>query len=139
MEEKDHTQTIHEKGYRVTPQRLAILNVLEQSEGHLSATEIFERTRKILPAVTEATVYRNLDFLVNEGLVLMAHVGSGKMVYESTRHAHHHLICRKCGASQEVPHTLLQALFEELSRISGYQIDTLHVTFFGLCAGCQSD
>ncbi len=139
MPEKEPAQMLHQQGYRVTPQRLAILSVLEETDGHLTATEVYERARKILPAVTEATVYRNLDFLVNQGLVLMAHVGSGKMVYESTRHAHHHLICRKCGTSQEIPHALLQSLFEELSTLSGYQIDSLHVTFFGLCPGCQSE
>lgn len=138
MSEKEPAQTLHQQGYRVTPQRLAILNVIEESDGHLSAMEVYERTRKILPGVTEATIYRNLDFLVNQGLILMAHVGSGKVVYESTRRLHHHLICRKCGASQEIPHTLLTNLFEELSRVSGYQVDTFHVTFFGICSNCQS-
>lgn len=139
MSDKETIKDLHRLGYRVTPQRLAILQVLEETPGHLSAIEIYEKTRKILPGVTEATIYRNLDFLVNQGLALMAHVGSGKIVYESTRHAHHHLICKKCGGSIEIPHILLKTLFDELRQFSGYQIDTVHVTFFGLCSECQSE
>ena len=125
-------------GYRLTPQRLAILQVIQHSQGHLSASEIFERSLQILPGITEATIYRTLDFLVAQGLALIAHVGSGRIVYESAHHHHHHLICRKCGGSVVISQQDLQPIYDQLASLTGFRLDSSHVTFFGLCPNCQS-
>jgi Fe2+ or Zn2+ uptake regulation protein len=87
--------------------------------------------------MTEATVYRTLSFLTEQGLVLAAHVGSGQLVYEIAEHAHHHLICRACGDTHEIDHTLLLTLYQQFQSSTGYQIDSVHLTLFGLCPGCQ--
>jgi Fe2+ or Zn2+ uptake regulation protein len=130
--------SIRSRGFRLTPQRVAILTVLLDSEGHLSASEIFERAVSRIPGLTEATIYRTLDFLVSQSLALIAHIGSGRIVYESALHAHHHLICRKCGHSVAVSHANLQSLYDHLENTSGFRMDTSHITFFGLCPACQS-
>jgi Fe2+ or Zn2+ uptake regulation protein len=127
---------LRKSGYRLTPQRLAILQVLEETHGHLSAAEIFQAAVHRLPGLTEATVYRTLDFLIGHGLALVAHIGSGRMVYESALHDHHHLICRKCGQSTEIGQVELAALFKHFEKSTGYHIDASHVTFFGLCPDC---
>jgi len=124
-------------GYRLTPQRLVVLRVLDESHGHLSAGEIYQLAAARLPGLTEATVYRTLDFLVSQGLALAAHIGSGRMVYESAIHDHHHLICRSCGASVEINHQDLATLFRHFEQTTGFIIDASHVTFFGLCPDCQ--
>jgi Fe2+ or Zn2+ uptake regulation protein len=121
----------------MTPQRQAILRVIEEAQHHLTPLEVIERARARLPGVTDATIYRTLSFLSAQGLILEAHVGSGQLVYESAAHAHHHLICRACGQSHQIDHTVLQALYQELERSSGFVIDSFHVTFFGLCPTCQ--
>lgn len=131
------TDKLRSRGYRLTPQRLAILNILENAGRHLTPQEIFEQAQRALPGMTEATVYRTLSFLSEQGLVLAAHVGSGQLVYEIAGHDHHHLICRSCGATQEIDHALLSSLYEQFQSSTGYQIDSMHVTFFGLCPGCQ--
>lgn len=123
----------------MTPQRLAILQVLEDSHGHLSALEIFERASRQMPGMTEATIYRTLDFLVANGLALIAHIGSGRIVYESAQHAHHHLICHVCGGSVAVGQADLQPVYDHLERATGYQLDSSHVTFFGRCPHCQQN
>ena len=137
MTSSDSLNQLRKSGYRLTPQRLAILQVLEETHGHLSAAEIFQSSAHRLPGLTEATVYRTLDFLVGHGLALVAHIGSGRMVYESAQHNHHHLICRKCGQSAEINHAELVALFKHFEKSTGYHIDASHVTFFGLCPDCQ--
>jgi Fe2+ or Zn2+ uptake regulation protein len=90
-----------------------------------------------MPGVTEATVYRTLDFLTRNGLALVAHVGSGKLVYESTAHDHHHLICRDCGYTVEIEHDLLSVLYSKFKERTGFLIDCSHVTFFGYCPDCE--
>jgi Fur family transcriptional regulator, ferric uptake regulator len=129
-------KTLRKKGYRLTPQRLAILRVLEEDGGHLSPCEIFEHASRLLPGLTEATVYRTLDFLAQHGLALVAHVGDGRLVYESADHEHHHLICRTCGHTVEIEHDLLETLYQKFFERTGYHIDCCHVTFFGHCPQC---
>ena len=132
------TDSLRSQGYRMTPQRLVILSILEKAGRHLAPQEIFERCRQALPGMTEATVYRTLNFLTEQGLVLPAHIGSGQLVYEIAGHDHHHLICRACGETREIDHAVLQSLYRQFQENTGYRIDSMHVTFFGLCPGCQN-
>jgi len=134
----DHELDPHElrsKGYRLTPQRLAILKVLQEG-GHLSPVEVYERALQRLPGLTEATVYRTLEFLAEQGLALVAHVGNGKLVYETAQHRHHHLVCSACGFTAEIDHAVLHSLYEHFQASTGFKIDTSHVVFFGRCPGC---
>jgi Fe2+ or Zn2+ uptake regulation protein len=128
---------LREQGYRLTPQRLAILEVLRSAKGHLSPSEIYHQVVQDMPGMTEATIYRTLNFLAEQGLVLVAHVGRGQLVYEITEHDHHHLICKQCGDMKEIDHLQLKALYEKFLDDTGYQINTIHTTFFGLCPDCQ--
>jgi Fe2+ or Zn2+ uptake regulation protein len=127
---------LREQGYRLTPQRLAILDVLRNAHGHLTPAEIYQQVAQEIPGLTEATVYRTLNFLAEQGLVLVAHLGRGQLVYEFTEHDHHHLICRQCGGMQEIDHQELKELYEQFFDKTGYQINTIHSTFFGHCPEC---
>lgn len=132
-------KTLRERGHRLTPQRLAIMQILEESHGHLTPAEIFERASQQMPGLTEATVYRTLDFLARNRLALVAHIGDGRLVYESARRVHHHLICRDCGETIEIEHDLLEELFAKFRERTGFTIDGCHVTFFGRCPGCAGN
>jgi Fe2+ or Zn2+ uptake regulation protein len=127
---------LREQGYRLTPQRLAILEVLKNSRGHLTPTEIYQQVQKSTPGMTEATVYRTLNFLAGQNIVLVAHLGKGQLVYEYADHDHHHLICSQCGDMQEIDHAQLEELYERFSQNTGYQIHSIHSTFFGYCPQC---
>ncbi len=132
----DYAPRLRSLGFRVTAQRLAILHVLVESGSHISPAQVHEKARRAVHGLTQPTVYRTLDFLIGHGLALVAHIGSGRMVYESALHDHHHLICRKCGQSTEINHVELAALFKHFEKSTGYHIDASHVTFFGLCPDC---
>ena len=137
MQSDQKVQLLRAQGRRLTPQRLAILQVLEEHGGHLTPSEIFERASARLPGLTETTVYRTLDFLAENGLALAAHIGDGRMVYEFAGRNHHHLICRECGYTVEIEGALLEQLYAQFKEQTGFRIDCCHVTFFGLCAGCD--
>ena len=137
MEAASFAEQLHAQGYRMTPQRWAILSIIQASPGHLTPATIFHRAQQILPGLTEATVYRTLDFLNAQGLILAAHIGSGQLVYEFGGHAHHHLICRSCASELEIDHAFLQELYKVFEERTGYRIDSVHTTFFGYCPGCQ--
>jgi Fe2+ or Zn2+ uptake regulation protein len=124
-------------GFRMTSQRMAILHVLHHSGMHLSPTEIYKRARRDAPGLTEPTVYRTLEFLAKNQVVMPAHVGNGKLVYEIAGRNHHHLICQSCGKSFEVQPEALDGVIRQLEKSSGYRFINSHVTFFGLCPKCQ--
>jgi Fur family transcriptional regulator, ferric uptake regulator len=127
------------QGFRLTPQRLAILTILQEAGKHLSPLQIYDQARQAMPGITEATVYRTLNWLSAQALILPAHIGNGQLVYEFAGHAHHHLICRECGGTKEISHALLEKLYQQFQADTGYQIDSMHVTFFGLCPHCQKN
>ena len=136
----DYAPQLRARGFRMTRQRLAILHVLRHEGTHLSPVEVYKKALKELPGLTEPTVYRTLEDLAEKKLLLAAHIGNGKMVYElAENNDHHHLICRNCGKTVEVEHTPLELLYRRLESSTGYKLDSSHVTFFGLCRDCQSN
>jgi len=130
-----HSQTLRERGYRMTPQRLSILQALHEG-GHLSPGQIYERTRTT--GMTETTVYRTLEFLAENGVVHSTQNSGGHLTYELGGHDHHHLVCRACGAQMDLAPESLQAAISQLELQTGYRIDAGHLTFFGLCPECLS-
>ncbi len=130
------TRMLRQRGFRMTPQRLAILEALHEG-GHLSPAEVFAHVAHT--GLTETTVYRTLDFLAENDILLVANRGNGHLAYELTGGHHHHLLCRACGAQVEIEPQLLQPLFEQLHDQTGFKVDAGHITFRGLCPTCQSN
>src|SRR5215216_3404081 len=132
----EYAPQLRARGYRMTPQRMAILHVLHHAGTHLSPGEIYKQARRDLPTLTEATVYRTLDFLAKNGLVRPSHSGSRHMTYQIAGNDHHHVVCRVCGSEIEVKHRLLEDLVRKLESASGYVRIDSHITFFGVCPDC---
>ena len=134
----DYVPQLRARGYRMTPQRHAILHVLCHSGKHLSPVQVYEKAVKELPELTEPTVYRTLEFLAENGLAHPAHMENGHLGYQIASHDHHHhLVCRNCGKEMEVDHALIKSMYQKLESASGYKLTDSHVTFFGLCSNCK--
>ena len=131
-----YTQTLRARGYRMTPQRLSILQALHAG-GHLTPGQIFERIHET--GMTETTVYRTLEFLVENGVANRAQIAGGHLTYELAGHEHHHVVCRVCGAQVDIEPDSFQEAISRLERRTGYRVDDGHLTFFGLCPQCQPD
>lgn len=135
----DYAPQLRARGFRMTPQRMAILHVLRHDRTHLSPAEVYKKARKEMPSLTEPTVYRTLEFLAENGMIRSSHSGSGHLTYEIAGEDHHHVVCRICGSEIEVEHTLLENLYRKLETTSGYRSIDSHVTFFGVCPDCQKN
>ena len=132
-----HTSQLHARGFRITPQRLAILRILNDSNTHLTPLQVYQQAYQVMPGITEATVYRTLNFLSEQGLALAAHIGDGQFVFVTPEHNHLHIICRDCRQMLEIDQGALRLLCERFQSETGYWIETGHITLFGLCPDCQ--
>jgi Fe2+ or Zn2+ uptake regulation protein len=135
----EYAAQLRSRGYRMTPQRMAILHVLRHEGTHLSPSQVYRKAVRELPGLTEPTVYRTLEFLADNGLARPSYSSSGHLTYEIAGIEHHHIVCRKCGGEIEVEHTLLESLYRLLETTSGYRSIDSHVTFFGVCPECQKN
>ena len=124
------------KGYRVTPQRIAIMEILTTARNHLLPAEIFRQAEIKIPGINEATVYRTLDFLANEGVIHRSMIDSNQVIYEMAP-KHHHLICRDCGQEIEINHTIIEEMYANIEKITGYCLDSGHLIIYGLCPVCK--
>lgn len=129
---------LRESGYRVTPQRQLILDAVCQLGGHVTPEEVYAQVHKFAPAVNQATVYRTLHFLSEQRIINMTQLGEGRVGYElAGEEPHHHLVCRQCNGTIELPHSMLRQLFSQADADYDFSIDMNHISFFGLCAYCR--
>jgi Fur family ferric uptake transcriptional regulator len=129
---------LRRSGRRLTRQRRVIWEVLLAEHGrHLSAEDIVERVRRQLPGVNTSTVYRTLEILVDDGLLLRTDLGGDRAYYEPAGdHPHHHVICERCGKVTHLHDATLGDLAERVEQDSGYRLGERELSFFGVCASC---
>ncbi|MFN3974156.1 MAG: Fur family transcriptional regulator [Dehalococcoidia bacterium] len=132
-------ETLKEKGCRLTPQRLMVLEAIAEKGGHMGAEEVLERVQKAYPYLDIATVYRTLNLLKELGLVteIATPEGARYELVEGSRR-HHHMTCRSCGRTWDMSTRFLAALREEVWQEYGFQADWAHFTLQGLCRECLS-
>jgi len=131
---------LRQKGYRLTPQRLAVLEVIKAGPGHMTVNEVLECLTAQYPTLTVPTVYRNLQWLAEEGLVAETDLGGGSRVYEYIEgHHHHHLVCVNCRRIVDLPDSFLDPLREAVRKHYGFVATMDHVGLFGLCPDCQEE
>ena len=122
---------------RWTPQRRSILEVLGETQGHVTAGELVERCRAQDPDITPSTVYRTLDTLEELGLVIHSHGPDGREEYHIGPDSEHaHLQCDGCGRSWELGADETSALQDQLRSDRGFAIAVTHLTITGRCAAC---
>jgi len=126
------------RGFRMTPQRMMVLEAVEASDDHISAEEIFKQAHAKYPYLNISTVYRTLELLKAQGLVAESDLGGGRLVYHPVGKAHHHhLVCRKCGGVQDVDESVFDRLSAELKQKYGFSAELEHMAIFGTCKKCQ--
>ncbi len=139
--ERETAQELRAKGGRFTIQRLKIAAALRHSGGHCTAEEIHETVSRGDPhaGMSLSTVYRTLGALKELRLVAELDAG-GRAAYEwvEGEQAHHHLICQRCGAQQDLDRKLPERLCEEILAETGFEAYLDHLSLAGRCANCRS-
>lgn len=132
---------LHKKGYRITNQRIAVLNAIMQNENkHLNAREIHALVKKQYPEFGLATVYKNLRVLEQEGLVNKLDLFDNTWHYEmNLSEPHCHLLCLKCGTVKELGDGFNHFLYELLLQESNFTIEKRALVLYGYCNTCLAE
>lgn len=131
-------ERLRARGYRLTPQRQLVLEAVT-ALGHATPDEIAERVRQTASGVNISTVYRTLELLEELGLVTHTHLGHGAPTYHPADDADHiHLVCRVCGAIEEVPAQVLDETVASVATEHGFAVDVAHFAIFGVCRECTT-
>ena len=133
------TKEATEQGGALTPQRDAVLQVIRESEGHLTAAEIFDVARRRLPSISYATVYNSLRYLKDAGLVLEICFGNGASRYDRETGRHDHALCTECGKLVDFDLDLTSEVMRTAARRSHFKAESIHLTLRGLCLDCRPD
>ena len=121
----------------LTKQRRAVLRVIRDSDEHLTANEVFERARHLLPGIAFATVYNSLRYLKHEGLIGEVRFGADCTRYDRTLKRHDHAICNDCGKLVDLELPIPDALISEAAKRSKFTAGSIEVTLRGLCPECK--
>ncbi|HSI88796.1 MAG TPA: transcriptional repressor [Pyrinomonadaceae bacterium] len=123
-------------GPGLTKQRQAVLEVIRQSDDHLTANEVFEDARRLLPSISFATVYNSLRYLKNEGLIGEVKFSIDATRYDKTLTRHDHAICNKCGKLVDLDLPVPADVLRKAERLSKFKAGSIEVILRGLCPRC---
>jgi Fur family ferric uptake transcriptional regulator len=130
-------EELRARGYRVTPQRQLVLEAVTSLE-HGTPEEICAEVQRTARGVNISTIYRTLELLEELGLVKHTHLGHGPPTYHLAADAEHvHLVCRECGAVEDVTPKVADGLVGVLARDHGFATDVHHLTVYGRCENCH--
>ena len=125
------------RGWRITPQRRAVVHALAGEHVHRTADQIHASARVLVPEVSLATVYNTLNELVSMGEISAINVGDGSTRYDpKVGPDHHHLICDGCGRIYDVEPSGVETLDLSGAQRHGMRVDSVEVVFRGRCADC---
>jgi Fur family ferric uptake transcriptional regulator len=139
--EKSTQQKLRKHGFKITPQRRAIIDTIAGTREHLTPAAIYQRVHREYPSIGLVTVYRTIDILAELGLICETHAGGNIRSYMMRRPSghHHHLICTDCGKVVDFTDCDLEKLERRLAKETRYKINGHLLEFLGQCRQCQKN
>ncbi len=124
---------------RLTTQRQIILEELSKVKTHPTAGEVYDMVRKRLPRIGLGTVYRNLELMAENGMIVKLEVGGTQKRFDATTDAHYHIRCSCCGRVDDIDVPVIDSLVDAAADNSSYQILGHHIEFTGICSQCSEE
>jgi Fe2+ or Zn2+ uptake regulation protein len=119
----------------MTKQRKLILSIIQQSERHLSAEEIYELAGKQMPTIVLATVYNNLNVLVEQNIIRRVSVHGQRAYYDKNIIPHEHILCDRCGEMEDID---LGDIARLLQKRAGVEITSYELNLHYICDACKA-
>jgi len=132
----EFSKRLNTVGFRFTPQRQQVYDVLLQKRDHPTAEEVFFRAKKHMPDISHATVYNCLDALVECGLVRQVQLDRGAARFCPNMREHGHFYCDACGRVYDV--NLPEKPRPEISLPKGFKAQRYEIAIHGICPECAN-
>lgn len=133
-------QKLRDNGHKITPQRMAIVDIIAKSIGHPSVEDIYDQIKINFPTMSLATVYRNIVLIKSLGEVLELGFPDGSNRYDGNNpHPHPHVICIKCKKIVDPDLDSLEDMTKELAEETDFKILNHRLDFFGICSNCMAE
>ena len=133
------SERLRERGLNVTAPRLAVLAVIEDLGGHVDASAIAAAARDRLGSVSTPAVYDILNALTDAGLLRRIQPAGSPARYETrVGDNHHHLICRSCGAVEDIDCVVGSAPCLDAGAHTAFTVEEAEITFWGECERCRA-
>ena len=125
-------------GLAATHQRQVIYEAVVAMPGHYSPENVYSQVRQRTPSISLATVYKNLRLFVEHGLLREVSPHASTLLVEGNLEPHHHLVCTRCKAVQDVEGDFID--YKKLSRRAprGFDLTQPLVEVFGVCRRCRA-
>ena len=124
------------EGGALTKQKKLVLSIAENSNAHLTAEEIFILAKKEMPAIALGTVYRNLNILVEEGLLNRITIAGRPDKFDHVRDEHEHLICQKCGKLLDIK---VDGIRDKIKAATGEDVLSVSLNAYYICEDCRAE
>ncbi|QOP44092.1 transcriptional repressor [Sulfurimonas sediminis] len=131
----NYTDILRQHRLKATPQRLEIANALH-TNGHMTIESLYEVMLKKFNSISLATIYKNINLMLENAFIQEVKIPNEKSVYELTKETHSHVICRQCHTIQDIVLDLSQTA-QLASQASHFKIDKADLVLSGLCQKCQ--
>ena len=129
--------TVNIKDLGLTKQREVVLQVIRDEKEHLTANDVFDKAKQLLPSISFATVYNSLRYLKEAGLIAEISFGNGASRFDSMTSRHDHAICTKCGKLVDMEIELPPEIISFAAEFSQFQLESLELTLRGICPDCN--
>ena len=126
-------------GLSLTPQRLAIYQLLASTGAHPGAEDIYQSLKPDIPSLSRGTVYRTLTLFESHGLVSRVPVSDDQARFDANLDNHHHLVCVRCQCVTDFQDPRLDQLPLEHIAPAGFRVRQHRVYLLGLCQKCQQE
>ena len=133
----EYKELLRSTGLRITPARLAVFSILEDSTKPLDINSIYQEVAKRHVDADQVTIYRIIENFIDKNLVTRIRLAEKKFYYESKRAEHHHAICEKCGSIADVSNCSIGKVEREIEKTKGFLVNSHSLEFFGLCNKCR--
>lgn len=132
------TTFLRERGFKVTPQRLAIYNTLVATKSHPSAEMIYNELQPLYPTMSLATVYKTIEILKELNMVQVLNVGEDSFRYDAVTTNHPHIRCMVCNRVDDLEGVDSSDFIEKAASKTPYTIQGQQFYFYGTCPACQA-
>ncbi len=139
MDQEQNATTLRQLRFKVTPQRLEVMQCLGDEQSYLSADEVWNRIKPRLGSISLPTVYRILDELAEASVITRIFRSDRKQYYFlcTNQGHHHHFVCESCRRVEDIDLCCLEGVAQEIARNSGGSVTSHILQINGLCGVCS--